>query len=81
MAGFLPPNPPAAVVFMETAPTVEWVRGDLFRITMPEPGYVWIVEASVLAEGIAKAALCYREYRTAKSADIIRFPNRGDLAG
>lgn len=64
----------AAIVFMQEAPQVEWLRGNLFKITMPEPGLVWIVEASVLAEGIANAARCYRDYRTAQTAEIIEFP-------
>lgn len=78
MAASLPP--PATVVFMETAPTFEWMRGNLFRISDPNTGITWIAEASVLADGIAAAARGYSDYRERQSAQIIQFPDQADAA-
>lgn len=72
MAASLPP--PTTVVFMETAPTFEWMRGNLFRISDPNTGIIWIAEAPVLAAGIAAAARGYSDYRDRQTAEICQFP-------
>jgi hypothetical protein len=65
---------------MEEPIEFEWMRGNLFKITDPNTGIVRIAEARIVAECIARAARCYRDYRTAAGADIIPFPERTDAA-
>lgn len=74
------PAAQTTVVFMEQAVEFEWLRGNLFRITDPNTGVIRIVEAKVLADSIANAARCYREYRTAECAIIIPFPEPVEAA-
>lgn len=61
-------------VFMEKPTEFKWLHGNLFKVIDPNTGTVRIIEAPVLAESISNAARCYRDYRTAQSADIIQFP-------
>jgi hypothetical protein len=61
-------------MFMEQAMEFERLRGNLFKVIDPNSGSVRVVEAGVLAESIANAARCYRDYRESQGAEIIAFP-------
>lgn len=63
-----------AALFMEQAMEFERLRGNLFRIIDPNTGNIRIIEAQLLAESIANAARCYRDYRSAPTAEVIAFP-------
>ena len=67
-------------VFADQAVEVEWIRGDLFRVTDPTTGTVRIFEARIMAENIANAARCYRDYRERQGATIIKFPEIPEAA-
>jgi hypothetical protein len=71
-----------APVFMVAAMQVEWLRGNLFKITDPNTGQVRIAEAPTVVETITNYARCYRDYRTAEGAEVVQlFPDSGMARG
>lgn len=69
-----------APVFMVAAMQVEWLRGNLFKITDPNTGQVRIAEAPTVAETISNYARCYRDFRNSESAEILPFPDQSAAA-
>lgn len=61
-------------ILVEAPMEFEFANG-LFYVTDPTLGVRKAMRPAEMQETIARAAICYREFRTQQSAEIIRFPD------
>lgn len=68
-------------IICDEALAFEWCeRTNLFYVTDPALNVRRAFPPAIMQECIANAAICYREFRTSRSAEIIQFPSHAASA-